>query len=420
MDNRPTGRRRFLKNGVALARFGLAGLAIGGARSARGQTNGSETAAASPKDLRAYGERSRFETSARTYVSGEPNTYAPIQDYDGIITPSSLHYVFTRGITPMDIDPREHRLLIHGMVDRPLIFTMDDLKRFPAVSRIHFIECVANTAPTRGRANYETVQERFGKSSCSEWTGVPLSTVLKECGVKKGASWLLAESADKIRHSMSITMEKAMDDALLAYGQNGEAVRPDQGYPLRLLVPGWEGVRNVKWLSRIQVGDTPFMTHIEIGTNASLRKDGKARWFNLEMGPKSVITRPSGGQRLLDKGFHEITGLAWSGGGAIRKVEVSTDGGRTWNDAQLQEPVLRIAHTRFRFPWKWNGDEAVLQSRCTDERGIVQPSLVEFANIWGVKPDYFRTTTNSVIHFNPIQPWKVTREGSVKNVIWEV
>jgi sulfane dehydrogenase subunit SoxC len=206
----------------------------------------------------------------------------------------------------------------------------------------------------------------------------------------------------------------------LAYGQNGEAVRPEQGYPLRLLVPGWEGVRNVKWLSRIQVGAAPFMTHIEIGQNASLRKDGKARWFNFEMGPKSVITRPSGGQQLPGRGFYEITGLAWSGGGAIKRVEVSIDSGRTWKDAEMPGPVLPKAHTRFRFPWSWNGEEAVLQSRCTDERGVVQPPLAELANIWGVPPTWFRTTKDSVIHFNPIQPWKVTGEGSVKNVIWEV
>jgi sulfane dehydrogenase subunit SoxC len=249
---------------------------------------------------------------------------------------------------------------------------------------------------------------------------VLLSLLLKEAGVKKGASWLLAESADRVKHAMSFSLEKAMDDAIVAYGQNGEAIRPDQGYPLRLLLPGWEGVRNVKWLRRIQVGDQPFMTHIEIGTNASLRQDGKARWFNFEMGPKSVITFPSGGQRLPSRGFYEITGLAWSGLGAIRRVEVSTNGGRSWKDAELQQPVFRKAHTRFRFPWNWNGEEAVLQSRCTDDQGATQPSLIEFAKIWGVSPDYFRTTTNSVIHFNPIQPWRITREGSVHNAVWDV
>jgi sulfane dehydrogenase subunit SoxC len=278
---------------------------------------------------------------------------------------------------------------------------------------------VANTAPTRDRWKWGTAQLRFGKSSCSEWTGVLLSTVLREAGIKKGAEWMLAESADRVRHAMSITMEKAMDDALLAYGQNGEAIRPDQGYPLRLLVPGWEGVRNVKWLRRIQVSEKPFMTPIEAGTNASLRRDGKARWFNIEMGPKSVITRPSGEMKIEDKGFREITGLAWSGLGSITRVEVTLDGGRRWEDAQLQQPVFPKAHTRFRFPWKWTGQEAVIISRCTDDKGQRQPSLKEFAELWGVQPDYFRTTTNSVIHFNATQPWRVKAEGTVENAFWD-
>ena len=411
MNVKKRGRRRFLKDAA------LAGLAVGGVRSASAQTPAPE---APPKNLRAYGERSQFEKSVRSWApGGGTSTYAPLQDLEGIITPSSLHYVFTRGITPPAIDPREHRLLIHGMVDRPLIFTMEELKRLPSVSRIHFVECVANTAPTRGRWAAESVQERHGKSSCSEWTGVPLSLVLQEAGVQKGASWVLAESADRVKHSMSITLEKAMDDTLLAYGQNGEAVRPDQGYPLKLLVPGWEGVRNIKWLRRIQVGDKPFLTPTDMHGNASLRKDGKARWFNCEMGPKSVITSPSGGQQLSSRGFHEITGLAWSGLGAIQRVEVSTDGGRSWKDAKLQGPVHRIAHTRFRFDWNWNGEEVVIQSRCTDDKGVRQPSLLEFANTWGVEPDYFRTTTNSVVHFNPIQPWKISREGRVYNAVWE-
>ena len=343
----------------------------------------------------------------------------PLQDSIGIITPSSLHYVTTHGYDPPDIDPRQHRLLIHGMVDRPLIFTLEELKRLPSVSRIHFLECAGNSDLDRDdQANAETVQETHGQTSCSEWTGVLLSLLLKEAGVQKGASWLVAEGADAGKHTKSIPLEKAMDDVLVAYGQNGEAVRPEQGYPLRLLVPGWEGISNVKWLRRIKVVDQPYMTKWESTMYASLRPDGKARWFQFEMGPKSVITFPSGGQRLPGRGFYEITGLAWSGGGAIRRVEVSTDGGRTWKDAQLQEPVLRMAHTRFRFPWNWDGEEAVLQSRCTDERGDVQPTLAELGKIWGVNPDYWQSTTNRINHFNAIQPWKVTRDGSVHNAMF--
>ena len=419
MNSRQSDRRRFLKEGAALA-----GLAVVGAESIRpasGQTPGSETPAVRPEDYRDYGKRSRFETSVRTrYGAGSTSlsSQAPLADQQGIITPSSLQFVLSRNHPP-DIDPREHRLLIHGLVDRPLIFALEELKRLPSVSRIHFIECANNSNAAATQKGAETVQEIHGRSSCAEWTGVPLSVVLQEAGVQKGASWLVAEGAEGIQHTKSIPLEKAMDDVLVAYGQNGEALRPEQGYPLRLVVPGWEGVNSVKWLRRIKVVDQPYMARLETIGYPSLRLDGKARWFQFEMGPKSVIIRPSGGQQLPHSyGFYEITGLAWSGGGAIRRVEVSTDGGRTWKDAQLQEPVLRKAHTRFTFPWKWAGEETVLQSRCTDERGDVQPTLAELGRIWGVNPDYWQSTTNGVNHFNPIFSWKVTREGSVHNAIF--
>ncbi|OFW44665.1 MAG: sulfite dehydrogenase [Acidobacteria bacterium RIFCSPLOWO2_12_FULL_60_22] len=415
MNSKQSGRRRFLKEGAALA-----GLAVGAVRSARGQTLGSEIPAARAKDLRAYGEPSRFEKAARA------DLLTPLQDTLGIITPAALHFEVIRYRSgPPDIDPRQHRLLIHGLVDRPLIFTVEELKRLPSVSRIHFVECAGNSSPIEvvtvlGRRKSETVQQVHGLTACSEWTGVQLSLLLKEAGVQKGAGWLLAEGAEPGQHTKSIPLEKAMEDVLVAYGQNGEAVRPEQGYPFRLLVPGWEGVSNVKWLRRIKVVDRPYMTKMESTGYVALWPSlgGKGRWFNFEMGPKSVITFPSGGHRLPGRGFYEITGLAWSGRGAIRRVEVSTDGGRSWKDAQLQEPVHRMAHARFRLPWNWEGEEAVLQSRCTDDQGDVQPSLAEFARTWGVKPDYFQATSNRVNHFNSIYPWKVTREGSVRNALF--
>ena len=427
MNNKRSDRRRFLKKSAALARLGLAGLAIGAVTPARGQELATETPtvpSGKAKDLGPYGERSRFVTAVRKRMgNGDGFILTPLQDSEGIITPNSLHYVSSRDPSPYtpptDIDPSQHRLLIHGLVDRPLIFTMEELKRLPSVSRIHFIECVANTIPTQGRWVWETVQERHGKMSCAQWTGVPLSLLLKEAGVKPAASWIIAEGADSIKHSMEIPLEKAMDDVIVAYGQNGEPVRPQNGFPLRLVVPGWEGVRHVKWLRRLKVVDRPYLTQTESSINPRLRPDGKALWFNCEMGPKSVITFPaSGGPRLQGPGFYEITGLAWSAGGVIRKVEVSTDGGRGWRQAQLEEPVLRIAHTRFHLDWKWDGKEAVLQSRCTDEQGNVQPSLAEFAKIWGVQPNYFQTTKNTVTHFNPVQPWRVDSEGSAHNAIW--
>ena len=428
MNAKPSGRRRFLKVGAATA-----GLAVGALRAASGAVAGTDATELHPKDLHAYGERSRFEDSTiRIGSMGRWTTGSgtadfgfrtPLQESVGIITPSSLHYVVSHGYEPPDIDRRQHRLLIHGMVDRPLIFTMDDLLRLPSLSRTHFLECNANSAPFSGPAGAAriaqtaTVQQTHGLTSCSEWTGVAVPLLLEKVGVQKGAAWLIAEGSEAGEHTKSIPLEKAMDDLLVAYGQNGEALRPQQGYPLRLLVPGWEGINNVKWLRRIKVVDKPYMGMRESTKYPSLRMDGKARWFQFEMGPKSVITRPSGGQRLTGPGFYEITGLAWSSGGAIRRVEVSTDGGRTWKDAELQGPIHPKAHTRFGLDWEWNGEEAVLKTRSTDERGEVQPTIEEFAKIWNVDPDYFQLTSNIVGHFNAIQPWKVNRDGSVRNAL---
>ena len=407
----PSRRRQFLTGGV-----GLAGLVMAGVRSLRGQTAAPPQAA--PKDLLAYGQPSPFDNTIRRAPGAgtalaDTALMTPLQDLDGIITPSGLHFLMDHVKGIPDLDPKQHRLLLHGMVDRPLEFTLDELKRLPAVSRIHFLECNANSRPLRG-ANGESVQLIHGRTSCSEWTGVLLSVLLKECGVKKEASWIVAEGNENNKYTMSIPLPKAMDDTLVAYAQNGEPVRPHQGYPLRLVVPGWEAIRSVKWLTRIDVVDRPYMAWHDSGNNADTRPDGKGLWFRFQLGPKSVITRPSGGQRLPGHGFCEITGLAWTGGGAVRKVEISTDGGRTYKEAELQQPVLRYAHTRFRFPWRWNGEEAVLQSRCTDERGEVQPTILEAAKNLGVAPEYFYDAD----HFNGIQPWRVTRDGLIQNALF--
>jgi sulfane dehydrogenase subunit SoxC len=306
-----------------------------------------------------------------------------------------------------DIDPHKHHLLIHGLVERPLILTMDEIKRLPSISRIYFIECAGNTLWEWAKPTQPGVQGTHGLTSCAEWTGVPLALLLREAGVQKGATWILAEGADATGNERSIPLAKAMDDILVAYGQNGEALRPENGYPLRLLTPGWEGNTNVKWLRRITVVDRPYMTRMESAAHTGLMPDGKARQFMFVMEAKSVITFPSAGQRLPGSGFYEITGLAWSGRGRVRRVEISTDGGRTWRPATLQEPVLRLAHTRFRFPWRWDGREAVLQSRCTDETGYVQPTRADLVRIRGL---------NSVYCNNAIQSWKVMADGSIHNV----
>jgi sulfane dehydrogenase subunit SoxC len=347
---------------------------------------------------------------------------SPLQDSVGMITPSSLHFTISHGFEPPDIDPQEHHLLIHGMVDRPLIFSVDELKRLPFVNRFHFVECHGNSSP-RGpggdaRISKEaTPQETHGFTSCSQWTGVLLSTLLKEAGVQKGATWMIAEGADEPKHSKSIPIGKGLDDALVAYGQNGEPVRPEQGFPLRLIVPGWQGINNVKWLRRIDLVDEPYMAMMETSRYPSMRLDGKSRWFEFELGPKSVITRPAGGYKMPGPGFHEITGLAWSGAGAVKRVEVSTDGGKTWKDAQLHDPIARKAHTRFSAPWTWDGNEAVLQSRCTDETGTVQPTILEVAKLWNADVDFLLKTQQVVGDFNAIQPWKVNRDGSVQNAL---
>lgn len=414
MDAKPRDRRGFLKEGAALA-----GLALGAARSASGQTPelqmpDHETPSKSVKELVAYGERSRFVTSKRIPVAERmsPDMFGltfhvstPLQDSFGIITPSSLFYVAThRGSFVPDINPSEHRLMIHGMVDRPLVFTMDELKRLSFVSRVYFIECLGN----RAQAKHKTVQETHGLTSCAEWTGVPLSQLLKEAGVRDGASWIVAEGAEEVKGSSSIPLAKAMDDCLVCYGQNGEPLRPQQGFPLRLMVPGFEGIYQIKYLRRIKVVDRYYMTYDDYG---HINPDPKVAALTHQIGPKSVITFPSGGQQLPERGFYEISGLAWSGGGAIRKVEVSVDGGRSWRDADLRSPAYPMAHTRFGFHWKWDGQECVLMSRCTDELGTVQPTRAEVAKYWNDPPDRSRVRGAD----NTVQPWKVASDGSVHN-----
>jgi sulfane dehydrogenase subunit SoxC len=349
-----------------------------------------------------YGHRSTFERSQR--LPGKASSLTPLQDLHGIITPSALHFERHHNGVPL-IDPVRHRLLVHGLVERPMLFTVEELMRFPAISRVAFIECSGNSAGEWRGARGRTAQETHGLTSTSEWTGVPLSTVLNEVGVKADASWMLAEGSDAAAMTRSIPLDRIRDEAVLCYAQNGEALRPEQGYPLRLLLPGWEGNACIKWLRRLKLGTEPFMTREETSHYTDLMPDGNARQFTMVMEAKSVITSPSGGHRI-EPGFLEIRGLAWSGRGRISKVEVSTDGGKTWQAATLQEPVLPHCHTRFVFPWRWRGQEAVLQSRCADETGYVQPSRTQLTAVRGV---------NSQYHYNGIQPWKVAADGRVSN-----
>ena len=362
-----------------------------------------------------YGTRSQFETEVRwrfpTPTKESSWTMTPLEHGHGIITPSGLHFERHHGGIPT-IDSKRHTLIVHGMVDRPKKYTMADLERFPAVSRFHFIECSGNTLTEWREPTLETVQGTHGLTSTSEWTGVPLSTILREVGVQDGAAWILAEGADAAVMTRSVPLDKAWSDALLAYGQNGEAIRPEQGYPLRLILPGWEGNTHIKWLRRLDISDQPFMTREETSKYTDLLKGGKARQFTFVMEAKSVITFPSGDMKLPGPGFYEVTGLAWSGRGKVRRVEVSTNGGQSWHLAALDEPILPICHTRFRYPWWWDGQAAVLQSRCQDETGYVQPTLEQLVAVRGLDGGRF----GSIYHLNAIQSWQVASDGSVSNV----
>lgn len=398
MKRRSSSRRRMLQLGLMAS-----GVLIGreGAAAERPRSLGAP--------LGPYGERSPFEKAVRwTRESKTPETgssFTPLQDSVGTITPSALHYERHHGGIPT-IDPSAHRLVIHGMVERPLSLSMADIRRLPSLTRTLALECGGNSAG-EWVAPGADVQRTYGMVSGSEWTGVPLALLLEEVGVRLGAAWVIAEGADACRMERSIPLAKARQDSLLAYGQNGEAMRPAQGYPLRLINPGWEGNANVKWLHSLKVTDQPYMARDETSKYSDLMPDGKTRIFTYDMEAKSVITFPSGGQRLPGPGAYELTGLAWSGRGVIERVEVTLDGGRTWQPAVLQEPRLPIALTRFRLPWQFDGREAVIASRAIDETGYVQPTREALIAVRG---------TNSIYHYNGIKFWRVRADGSVSHV----
>ena len=399
-------RRIFLAGGAALA----AGTAGTGAQA--------EPLAVEPwsktpgAGFAPYGQPSRFETKVGRVFASAPGTTGtgasrtPHHLLDGMITPNGLHFERSHSGIP-DIDPEAHKLLIHGLVKRPLIFTLEALARYPMESRITFLECAGNGQLLNAKEPVQgNVQALQGLVSCAEWTGVRLAVLLQEAGVDPSATWLLAEGADAAGMSRSVPLAKAMDDAIIALYQNGERVRPSNGYPMRLLLPGFEGNMNVKWLRRIKVTDSPTMTKDETSKYTILQTDGKALQFVFPIEAKSLITRPSPGLTMKGAGLYEISGLAWSGYGRIAKVDVSADGGKSWGEAALQEPVLSRALTRFRMPWRWDGGPAVLQSRATDSSGYVQPTRSELIG---------RRGPNGAFHFNGIMSWSVAPTGELKH-----
>lgn len=415
------GRRDFLRNAFLAAGAAVASPAAfaSGAKPAGDpailQLPEWSTTLGQPVATNPYGMPSKYErglvrreSPGLTRVPGSSVSFTPLQGLFGMITPSGLH--FERHHQGWhDVDPNRHRLMINGMVKTSAVYTMDDLMRLPSVSRIHFIECGANTGMEWGNVAVPTVQYSHGMLSCSEFTGVPLKLILDMCGAdyRKGR-YILAEGADGSSMTRTIPMEMVESgEVLVAYGMNGEMLRPENGYPLRLVVPGVQGVSWVKWLRRIEVGDMPWGAKDEAVHYIDMMPGGLHRQYTSIQECKSVITTPSGGQTLLDKGFYNVSGLAWSGRGKITRVDVSVDGGINWRPARLEGAVLPKALTRFNCDWVWDGKPYILQSRAVDETGYVQPSYGQLRKVRG---------TSSIYHNNAIQSWKVSESGEVGNV----
>ena len=412
-------RRRFLRTGLAAGSAAIAGGSL--ANAAQGDPENLPPNIADWSrylgdgvDARPYGAPSEFEAEvvrrnvAWLTASTESSVnFTPLHELDGIITPNGLCFERHHGGIA-EINPADHRLMINGLVDKPLIFTMDDIKRFPRENRIHFLECAANTGMEWRGAQLNGCQFTHGMVHCVMYTGVPLRHILEEAGLKTSAKWLLAEGADASGMTRSIPLEKALDDCLVAFRMNGEALRPEQGYPLRLVVPGWEGNMWIKWLRRIEVGDQPWHHREETSKYTDLLENGKARRFTWEMDVKSVITNPSPQAPITHgKGFTVLTGIAWSGRGTIDRVDITLDGGRNWRPARIDGPSLTKAVHRFYYEFDWDGSPLLLQSRAVDSEGHIQPTKDELRAVRG---------TNSIYHNNGIQTWHVLASGEVENV----
>ena len=408
-------RRAFFRRSALVAGGALAGGGLAAARGAPLAVPPTEHEMGRPIEATAYGMPSKFEKNVvrrRSDVFVNRQNWSdwsmtPLQYQLGVTTPNGLIFERHHAGTP-DIDPATHKLVIHGMVRQPLVFTMDDLMRYPAVSRFHFHECSGNGLTDWLKNASTTVQQTHGLLSGAQWTGIPLSWLLEEAGVQPGGKWLLFEGADGSSHTRSVPLDKALDDVLIVYGANGEMLRPENGYPLRAFVPGWEGNVSVKWLRRIKVADEPWHFRSETARYTDPMPEGKWRKFSFTMECKSVITRPSGGMKLA-RGPVEIQGFAWSGNGHITAVDVSVDGGRNWHEAQVEGPVLDKMLTRFRFKWNWDGSPATIQSRAMDSTGYVQPTVAELQKA--------RAIVGFVQHHNGIQPWSISSAGEVKNAI---
>ena len=409
-------RRSLLGGAAALGSVGLAKAAIGA------EANPENLPPNVPEwtpylgdgvDANPYGVPSPFEEHVvrrnvewLTASTESSVNFTPLHELEGIVTPNGLCFERHHGGVP-EVNPTDYRLMINGLVDHELIFTLDELKRFPQVNRFHFLECAANGGMEWRGAQLNGCQFTFGMVHNVQYTGVLLKDIAREVGVNPNATWVLAEGGDSAGMNRSIPIEKLLDDCMIAYAMNGEALRPEQGYPARLVVPGWEGNMWVKWIRRLEFGDMPYMAREETSKYTDLMEDGKARMFTWVMDAKSVVTSPSPEKAVMSKGVHQLKGLAWSGRGKIARVDVSLDGGKNWKTAELHDPVLDKSLTRFTMPFEWNGEELLVQSRAIDETGYVQPTIQELQKVRGL---------NSIYHNNSIATWKVNKDGSVDNV----
>jgi len=413
-SGRRASRRDFLKAGIGLGGAVAAGKAFASeADPAITEVQDWNRYLGAGTDAAPYGMPSQHEAEVvrrnvrwLTASTESSVNFTPLHALDGIITPNGL--CFERhhaGVA--EVDPAQHRLMINGLVKRPLVFTVDDIKRFPRENRIYFLECAANSGMEWRGAQLNGCQFTHGMVHCVQYTGVPLKRILDEAGLKTSAKWIMPEGADAAAMNRSVPLAKALDDCLVAFKMNGEALRPEQGYPLRLVVPGWEGNMWVKWLRRIEVGDMPWHTREETSKYTDLMDDGRSRRFTWVMDAKSVITSPSPQAPMLHKGHNVLTGIAWSGRGKIEKVDITLDGGRNWQSARIDGPSLPRALHRFYYEFTWNGEPLLMQSRAVDSTGYVQPSKDELRAVRGL---------NSIYHNNGIQTWHVTSSGEVENV----
>ena len=411
-------RRRFLGAGAAGAAIGLAGQSAKAAEPPKPDPLITEIQdwnryLGEGVDKRPYGSPSKFEKHIVrrdvSWLTASPESsvnFTPLHELDGIITPSGLCFERHHGGIA-EINPADHRLMIHGLVERPLVFTMEDIKRMPRQNRVYFLECAANSGMEWRGAQLNGCQFTHGMVHNVMYTGVSLKTLLDEAGLKPNAKWLMLEGADSSAMNRSLPVEKALNDCLLAFAMNGEALRPEQGYPLRAVIPGWEGNIWVKWLRRIEVGDKPWQAREETSKYTDLLADGRSRKYTFIMDAKSVVTNPSPQAPLKHKGRNVLSGLAWSGRGTIRRVDVTLDGGRNWQQARIDGPVLDKSLTRFYVDFDWAGQELMIQSRAIDSTGYVQPTKDELRKVRGV---------NSIYHNNGIQTWLVRPNGETENV----